>query len=101
MQIISQHFEKGEVTLENVAIALNISTATLKRKLASHNTSYQQLLDLYRKQQAIFLLTELGHSNEKVAYALKFSDITNFRRSFKRWTGLTPNALKEALLNYT
>lgn len=96
MQAIHRCFENGGVTLEKVALLLNISPATLKRKLASHNTSYQQLLDLYRQQQAVFLLTELSQSNEKVASSLNFSDITNFRRSFKRWTGFTPNALKAA-----
>jgi AraC-like DNA-binding protein len=101
IQSILQGFETcyeqhNEVTLEKVAASLAVSPATLKRKLALHHTSYQHLLDLYRQQQAIFQLTEQGHSNEKVANALHFSDITNFRRSFKRWTGLTPNALKQA-----
>lgn len=100
IQTINQHFKQGGTTLENVAKSMNISAATLKRKLAAHNTSYQQLLDLYRQQQAIFLLTELGQSNEEIACALRFSDITNFRRSFKRWTGFTPNDLKLAYLNY-
>jgi AraC-like DNA-binding protein len=92
---------RNEVTLEKMAVSLSISTATFKRKLASHNTSYQHLLDLYRQQQAIFQLTEQGHSNETVAYALHFSDITNFRRSFKRWTGLTPNALKQVFKGFS
>jgi AraC-like DNA-binding protein len=96
IQIIDKYFENGEVTLENIALTLNVSPATLKRKLALHNTSYQKLLDLYRQQQAVFLLTELNLSNEKVAKSLNFSDITNFRRSFKRWTGITPNELKIA-----
>jgi AraC-like DNA-binding protein len=99
IQNIDKYFENGEVTLENIALTLNVSPATLKRKLASHNTSYQKLLDLYRQQQAVFLLTELNLSNQKVAKSLNFSDITNFRRSFKRWTGTTPNALKMAFNN--
>lgn len=96
LQIIAHEFEQGsEISLAKIAEKLNVSSATVKRKLTAHNTSYQQLLDCYRQQQAIFQLIEQGHSNEKVAIALKFSDITNFRRSFKRWTGITPNALKQ------
>jgi len=32
--------------------------------------------------------------NERVADRLAFYDIPNFRRAFKRWTGLTPSQLK-------
>lgn len=89
--------QKSPLSLENIAKQLGISIATLKRKLASHNTSYQQLLDHYRQQQAIFHLVQQGFSSEKVADELNFSDTTNFRRSFKRWTGLTPSELKQTL----
>jgi len=32
-----------------------------------------------------------------VARQLNFTDSTNFRRSFKRWSGLTPAACQRAL----
>lgn len=35
-----------------------------------------------------------GLSNEEVADYLSFSDPANFRRSFKRWTGSTPNLIR-------
>lgn len=97
--IATLYDHNGDVTLEKLAGKLEMSVATLKRKLALHNTSYQKSLDLYRQQQALFYLIDKNESNEKVAQALYFSDITNFRRSFKRWTGLTPNALKLAFDN--
>jgi len=100
LESINKLFSHGNVTQESIAESLGISLATLKRKLASHNTCYQQLLDLYRQQQAVLLLTEFGQSNDEIASALKFSDITNFRRSFKRWTGLTPNELKMGLIGH-
>jgi AraC-like DNA-binding protein len=78
-----------------LAEQLTMSQATLKRKLSQHNVTYQQVFDMVRQQQAVFLLTEQHFNNEKIAHVLNFSDITNFRRSFKRWTGLTPQALKK------
>ncbi len=83
-----------QISCEQTASQLNISTATLKRKLKAHNTSFKQIKDRHQQQMALFHITTLGHSNEKVAQALNFSDLTNFRRAFKRWTGKTPNEIR-------
>lgn len=39
----------------------------------------------------------IGYSNEEVAEYLRFTDATNFRRSFKRCTGLVPSAVRDLL----
>ena len=93
-QMIKRVRNKQEINADWLANHLSISNATLKRKLNQHNVTYQQLFDMVRQQQAVFLLTEQNYNNEKIAENLNFSDITNFRRSFKRWTGFTPQALK-------
>ena len=36
-----------------------------------------------------------GYGNEEVAAYLQFNDTTNFRRSFKRWTGLVPSQARQ------
>jgi AraC-like DNA-binding protein len=95
-QMINRVRSKQEINADWLANHLSISNATLKRKLCQHNVTYQQLFDMVRQQQAVFLLTEHNFNNEKIAENLNFSDITNFRRSFKRWTGFTPQALKKA-----
>lgn len=96
MQLFFSQLERrSDISLEWLAEQLGYSTATLKRKLTVHGTSYQQLIDIMRQQTAVFLLTEQGFNNEKIAHELKFSDITNFRRSFKRWTGMTPSHFLE------
>ena len=82
-------------TLEQSASYLKISPATFKRKLKQHNTSFQQLLDLVKKQAAIYQITIEGSNNNNVSHTLKFNDATNFRRAFKRWTGMTPNTLRK------
>ena len=82
------------LSLEQAAELLALSPATLKRKLKAHNTSFVQLKDNVRHQQAVFQIIEQGNSNEQVAANLKFSDLPNFRRAFKRWTGRTPNEIR-------
>ncbi|NOU49173.1 helix-turn-helix domain-containing protein [Pseudoalteromonas sp. JBTF-M23] len=83
-----------KATSEQIATVMGISSATLKRKLKQHNTSFKMLKDEWQKQQSLIYITAQGYSNEKVAQALAFTDITNFRRAFKRWTGKTPSQLR-------
>jgi len=91
---INQLQQQQPLSLEQTSEKLGCSAATLKRKLKQHGCNFQQLLDNPKKQQAIFELQIKRQGNEEVARGLNFSDLTNFRRSFKRWTGLTPSEVK-------
>jgi AraC-like DNA-binding protein len=79
--------------LDAAARQFGVSAATLKRHLAQHGSSFQGELDALRTHVACYLLREEGQGNEGVARALGFHDAANFRRSFKRWTGLSPSRL--------
>lgn len=85
------------LSLERVASAFKTSPASLKRRLSKHGTSFQEQLDQTRRDLALYLYQIRGYSNDEVASSLGFSDITNFRRSFKRWTGRVPSDLGGAL----
>lgn len=75
--------------IEQVARALSMTSRTLRRKLDAENASYSHLLDLVRQALAIdYLHTRYLHHDD-IAAALGFSDVANFRRAFKRWTGMT------------
>jgi len=80
-------------SLEAAAQMFGISSATLKRRLAQHGTHYQAQIDQVRTHVAIYLMQLQGRSHEAVAAELGFHDRSNFRRSFKRWTGMTPGLL--------
>ena len=84
-------------TLEGAAQAFAISPATLKRHLALFGTHFQAELDQLRAHVALDLFHNRGYGNEQVAGYLGFHDANNFRRSFKRWTGLTPRSLRASL----
>ncbi|GGD03160.1 AraC family transcriptional regulator [Halopseudomonas salina] len=79
--------------LDRLAEAQGMSAATLKRKLKRHDTHFQQLLDQVRTYVALDLYVSKGFSSDEVAAYLNFNDKANFRRSFKRWTGLLPSDL--------
>ena len=84
-------------TLERTAQEFGVSPATFKRHLARHGTHFQAELDQVRAHKAIYLFQAHGYDNDAVAAYLGFHDATNFRRSFKRWTGQTPQLLRHAL----
>ncbi|WP_158968583.1 AraC family transcriptional regulator [Paraglaciecola sp. L3A3] len=88
--LVAQH----NIGLQQIADRFEMSPATFKRKLKQHGHSFQQLHDELGKQQAIFLLQIQQLSNEQSASLMHFNDLSNFRRSVKRWTGLTPSQLR-------
>ncbi len=84
-------------SLEQCSAALGTSPATLKRHLAAHDTHFQAELDQVRTHVTLELIHNRGYSNEQIATHLGFHDANNFRRSFKRWTGLTPSVFRSHL----
>ena len=95
LQTVRNEINKDRQTnLDNIARQFSISPATFKRKLKLHNTHFKQLQDELGKQQATYLLQIQQFSNEQSAHLMQFNDIPNFRRSVKRWTGLTPSQLR-------
>jgi len=88
----------GFRTVEAVAEALHMSERTLKRQLAQEGTTFSDILEDIRRQMAIRLLDANEHSIERIAEELGYSDVANFNRAFKRWTGTTPGQYRRASL---
>jgi AraC-like DNA-binding protein len=81
-------------SVEEVAKRLGLSTRTLKRQLAAVGTTYSTLLDDFRKERAMTLLDRRELTLDAVAAELGYSDLANFTRAFKRWTGKTPSVVR-------
>ncbi|XID75813.1 AraC family transcriptional regulator ligand-binding domain-containing protein [Alkanindiges sp. WGS2144] len=77
-------------TIETIADKLHMSDRTLKRQLAAEGTSYSNVVDEVRYRYAISLLSRSDYSLEQISDELGYSDVGNFTRAFKRWTGRTP-----------
>lgn len=93
-RLIDEH-ERGVPSLDDVAGRLHMSTRTLKRQLAQQGTSFSDILDDIREQKALLLLARKDLSVEQVADRLGYSDVANFTRAFKRWTGQTPSGWRK------
>jgi AraC-like DNA-binding protein len=85
----------GIRSLEEVASALGVSARTLKRRLAAARVTYSELLEEERREMAFLLLRSPESSIDGVAERLGYSDASNFRRAFQRWTGVSPAAYRK------
>ena len=87
------------LSLEQAAAALAISSSALRRLLGAEQSSFGRICDQVRQQQACRLLAKPQASNRELAQLLGYSDEHNFRRAFKRWTGLLPSDFRAWLFN--
>ena len=87
---------RGDTRIPTIARTLATSARSLQRRLAAAGVSYQQLLDLARKDAAERYLTDSRLSIGEVAYLLGYSEPAAFNRAFRRWHHETPLAFRRA-----
>jgi AraC-like DNA-binding protein len=82
-------------SLESMAAQLNMSRSTLYRRLQDDDYCYQTIIAEFRRDQAVNYLKNTDLTICEIAEKLGFSDDSNFRRAFKKWTGTSPSSLRE------
>lgn len=82
----------GECSLENIAATQGVQARVLQKRLQKENTSFRELLEQVRSDLACNRLRYSAISITDLALDLGYSEVAVFSRSFKRWTGMTPNA---------
>lgn len=83
-------------SLTQAAAALGYSERSLRRQLEKMDTSYRRLCDQVREHRARDLLANTAQPIQTIAHDLGYDTPSNFARSFKRWTGASPRAFREA-----
>ena len=86
-------------TLTELAETFHMAPRTLIRRLKQEGSSYQALLDHARQQRALWYLHHTHHTVEEIATRLGYTDTTNFSRTFRRWFGQAPGAVRQAGLS--
>ncbi len=87
----------GECNKENTALSLGVHPKKLQRVLKQHNTSYRDLLDAIRKQEAMRILQEHSVSMTDLALRLGYAELSIFSRRFKKWFGVSPSQWQQNL----
>ena len=78
-----------------LAQRLNLSPATLRRRLDSEGHNYRGLIDDLRRDSAMALLGNSSLSIAEVAEKLGFTEYSSFYRAFRQWTGVSPRAFRQ------
>ncbi len=86
--------EDGAPTFAFVAGKLGVSHRTLRRRLRELGTSYSKVLAMVRLEAARQRLANDNLTIDEIAYQLGYTEPTNFRHAFRRWTGCAPSAYR-------
>lgn len=86
----------GSFSRAAIAASVHMSASTLQTRLARAGLSFQQLLDATRHELALGYIEQSRLSITEMAFMLGFSDLSNFIRAFKRWTGCSPTEFRNA-----
>jgi AraC-like DNA-binding protein len=86
---------QGDATMPAVARKLNMSTATLRRRLQEEGTSHSQIVDDVRRELAELYLSDRALPIGDIVALTGFSHVAAFYRAFRRWSGgKTPGAYR-------
>lgn len=78
------------VEQEYIAKCLDISVATLRRRLREYGSSFREIRDECNNAIACKFLLR-GWEINKISEQLGYSDVRSFTRAFKRWQGVSPS----------
>lgn len=83
-----------EFTISNY---LNMHPRTLRRKLHAEGISFREIINEYKMNRAIFLISSTNYNYKQIAFMIGFKNNASFSKAFKKWTGKTPQEFKTSL----
>jgi len=94
-RIILARLDDPSLSIEKVAREMAVSVRTLQKRLEAEGVVFSDLLRDIRRRLAEKYLRE-NYSVEQITYLLGFSEPSVFRKSFKKWLGVTPKEYRQA-----
>ena len=95
--VIVEELSSCTLNKQRVADRLHMSARSLQMKLAARDTTFQEIMDTTRHTLALGYIEQSSISITEIAYLLGFSEVSNFTRAFKRWTGKSPREYRQSL----
>jgi AraC-like DNA-binding protein len=97
-RVLVETMGQGNPSVTTIGREMGLSARTLSRRLVEEGTSFRQIRDHVRSQLAAALMSDASVSIAEVAFFLGYAEPAPFHRSFKRWTGKTPQAYRRSRL---
>jgi len=93
-QVIESLLNHPTVSVRLTASIIGTSPRTLQRRLTDQGTSFSRLLQAVRFRKGQQLLEDPKMPLKEIANRLGYTDLANFMRAFKRWTGVGPSQFR-------
>jgi len=91
LELLEGPIIQEEKSLVKISKILAVSPRKLQGKLRTEGQTFSKLKDKVRKDMAIDYLENTKKDISLIAGILGFSEQSSFSKSFKQWTGLSPN----------
>jgi len=92
IELIDEHIDDPQFTVQQLGDAIGMSRSTLHLKLkALTNQSPHQFIRLIRLKKAALLLRQKTINITEAAYEVGFKDLSHFAKVFKEQFGETPS----------
>ncbi|MBY4866854.1 AraC family transcriptional regulator [Burkholderia sp. Bp9017] len=89
-EAVARLLTRGEISIEQVASDMHVSSRTLHRRLAELGLNFRTLREDTRRRLAIDYLNDPRLTLAEVAWLLGYSEHSALTRAFRRWTGESP-----------
>ncbi len=86
----------GAGSIDAVAGKLGASPRTVQRLLKDEDVTFRAVLDRTREDLARHYLKSSRMSGAEISFLLGFEDPNSFFRAFHKWTGKTPEQVRDA-----
>ncbi|WP_420589555.1 AraC family transcriptional regulator ligand-binding domain-containing protein [Bacterioplanoides sp.] len=92
---IRKGLEDGSFSQKQIAETLGLSISTLKRRLASKHSKFQDMIDEVRDTEVKQLLRTTNISIEQIAKKVAYASVTALNQAFKRLNNMSPSEYRQ------
>jgi AraC-like DNA-binding protein len=85
----------GTLTIDSLALELNVSRRTLQRRLSAQQSNFKTMLQDVREEQSRRYLDDPRLAVTEIALLLGYSDQASFSNAFKSWCGCAPTEYRQ------
>jgi AraC-like DNA-binding protein len=91
-----RYMSDGRFQPARMAALLGVSERTLQRRLSDVGRTFSDVVEDFRREESALLLCDPTLHLVDVASRLGYAEQTSITRAFRRWTGSTPGAWRDA-----